>query len=754
MALTVGEIVGVINLEDRSFHAKLNKAEGGFTALGGKIRTGLGAAAAAAGAAIVGLGIAGVTTGVKTAAALQQSEVAFTTLLGSTGKAKSFLADLSAFATKTPFELPGLVDASRMLVGVGQSANSVIPTLTALGNTSGALGLSQESFSRVMIAVTQTMAKGKIQAEELMQITEAGIPIWKILSSALGLPVPAIQKLSSEGKLLADDVWPKVFKQMNKNYGGAMEAQSKTLAGVWSTFMDTLKIGLADSIMPLVPALSSAVPQAAEIMGSALRGIATTIQTLIPAVGGVIGFFTQFQDILVPLAAGITAIVAALKIYKGTLAAISLAAKAYTAVQTALNIVLAANPIGLIILAVVGLVAALVVAYKKSETFRNIVNSAFRSIKTIVMAVFNFLKAYFTTMFNVYKTIFMTAFNAIKSVVMIVFNVLKAYFTTMFNVYKTIFMTALNAIRAVWESVWKAFGPVVKAVFALIKSVIELAMAVISLVIRAGIMAIKAVWIPVWNAIKTATSTVWNFIKNTITTVINFLKPYIIAALNIIKNVTTTVWNAVKRVVSTVVNSIRSTVTGAFNAVKNIVTSVFNAINNTIGGKIRAAYATIKNVVNQIRNFFSGAKKWLLNAGKNIIQGLIDGITSKIKALTNSIKKVTDKVSKFLPGSPVREGALRVLNRGYAGGQIVDMLARGIRGRVGELVAATRRAAGAASLPVRLPLTVSGAAGAALPGSPSTGMGAALRIEHFHAAPQHSVRRVAEDLWFLTKARG
>ena len=59
-----------------------------------------------------GLGALGVA-GVKMAADMEQSEIAFTTMLGSADKAKSFLADLSAFAAKTPFELPGLISSSR-----------------------------------------------------------------------------------------------------------------------------------------------------------------------------------------------------------------------------------------------------------------------------------------------------------------------------------------------------------------------------------------------------------------------------------------------------------------------------------------------------------------------------------------------------------------------------------------------------------------------------------------------------------------
>jgi hypothetical protein len=93
-----------------------------------------------------------------------------------------------------------------------------------------------------------------------------------------------------------------------------------------------------------------------------------------PALTSTGAFLVQYQDFLVPVAAGITAIVVAMRIWR----AITVA---FIAVQTAFNIVLTANPIGLIVLAIVGLGAAIVVAYNKSETFRGIVDTLFAKLR-------------------------------------------------------------------------------------------------------------------------------------------------------------------------------------------------------------------------------------------------------------------------------------------------------------------------------------------------------------------------------------
>jgi hypothetical protein len=79
---------------------------------------------------------------------------------------------------------------------------------------------------------------------------------------------------------------------------------------------------------------------------------------------------------------------------------------AATAVQAAFNAVMAANPIVLITLGIVALIAALVIAYKKFEGFRNVVDAVFGFIKTAVTGSIDVIKGYFSTLLGFYKSIF------------------------------------------------------------------------------------------------------------------------------------------------------------------------------------------------------------------------------------------------------------------------------------------------------------------------------------------------------------
>lgn len=267
---------------DKAFKTTSGTGVALFAGLGASI----GSAATGGIASLAHLATGAVRAGLRTASAMQMSRIAFTQLLGSAKEADKFMRQLADFAAHTPFELPGLVDATRGLIGAGLSAKESMTALAALGNASAALGLNQEAFGRVMLATTQIMNKGKVSAEELMQMNEAGLPVQKLLAKSLGITTGELLKQGEAGKLQSDVVLPKLFEQMQKDYGGSMEKQAHTLDGAWSTFKDNLNITMSETLAPLVDWLSVKLPQAGETLKGALEAIRKFIHDdLAPEVG-------------------------------------------------------------------------------------------------------------------------------------------------------------------------------------------------------------------------------------------------------------------------------------------------------------------------------------------------------------------------------------------------------------------------------------------------------------------------------------
>lgn len=232
-----------------------------FSALG--IGGGLGIAAGMAAverntkrlAAALGIGGGlGITAGmaavgrsaISLAADLEQAQIAFATMLGSAQKADAFLRDLANFAASTPFQFHDLQDAARRMLAYGFEASKVLPIMTSLGNAVAALGGGSEMINRVILAIGQMRAKGRVAGEEMRQLAETGLPVWDLLAAKIGVSIPEAMKAVEKGAVDAETGIAALIEGLDARFTGAMERQSKTIAGLWSTAKDNISLTLRE----------------------------------------------------------------------------------------------------------------------------------------------------------------------------------------------------------------------------------------------------------------------------------------------------------------------------------------------------------------------------------------------------------------------------------------------------------------------------------------------------------------------------
>lgn len=221
----------------------LNTVTGGIS----KVRAGLGSLVSyAAGPVAMGLGALGLGAGaagmLKMAADAEQLQIAFGTMLGSADKAKKMIADLNQFAAKTPFSMPGITQAARSLMAFGMAEDQVIPLLKVLGDVSAGTG---KDLSELAVIFGQISATGRLTGGDLMQLTNAGVPMLKTLADQLGVTTGKVKEMVEGGEISSGMV-TKAFQAMSSEGGlfaGMMEKQSGSLAGLWSTLTDTIGQG-------------------------------------------------------------------------------------------------------------------------------------------------------------------------------------------------------------------------------------------------------------------------------------------------------------------------------------------------------------------------------------------------------------------------------------------------------------------------------------------------------------------------------
>ena len=172
------------------------------------------------------------------AAALEQTTVGFTTMLGSGEAASAMLGDLRDFAATTPFQFTDLTQAASRMIAMGTAAEDVIPTLTAVGDAAAGLGLGKAGIDRITLALGQMGAKGKIGGDDLRQLAEAGVPALKYLADAAGVTTAEMSKMIEKGVIPAAEGVDVLVQSMAADFGGLMAEQSKTATGALSNLED------------------------------------------------------------------------------------------------------------------------------------------------------------------------------------------------------------------------------------------------------------------------------------------------------------------------------------------------------------------------------------------------------------------------------------------------------------------------------------------------------------------------------------
>ncbi|AWY06518.1 tail length tape measure protein [Gordonia phage Trine] len=198
----------------------------------------------------------------------------------------------------------------------------------------------------------------------------------------------------------------------------------------------------------------------------------------------------------------------------------------WAAGQWVLNAAMNANPIGVVIAVVVALVGAIILAYKNSETFRNIVAAAWAGIKTAISAVWNWIS---TTVFPLFQAglralgavvnwlwlnVIQPAWTGIKFAIevawfaiQVVFQIFQAGIQVLGSVVTWLWQ---NVIQPAWDGISTAIGfawdTVISPIFGFFKSAIDTLGGVVE-------WLWKTIMVPAWDAIKGAIESVWNFIR-------------------------------------------------------------------------------------------------------------------------------------------------------------------------------------------------------------------------------------------------
>lgn len=575
------------------------------------------------GATLVG-GSFGLNAFVKEASTLQSVRASFESLTGSAEGARKVMAQLNKFSLETAFSADDINAAARTLLGAGVSVDKLGSRMKWLGDIAGATGAN---LGQLVLPVSQALSKGKLDTQDFYQILNSGAgKVREVLQNELNKRgLGDVMTALSKGKVSAE-ILETALKNAASEGGFAFNGaakQAQTFDGRMSNLQETISnvglelIGVNKATGEIDPngifaQMSEKVEKATkwleenkgkikEITQIIINNIQPAIITLtalwasfkaIVITSQIVDAITKVNDAVGKMVSGISKAVTWYQNLNKAQIASSVSAKAHavavglqtaatniaTVAQTAFNVAMAANPIGLIVLAIAAVVAGLVWFFTQTEIGKQI----FGEFAKFVSGVFE----------NIVSVI-----------------------STVANAIIVPFQNFLAFVSPIFNTLWQIVSSIFILIVALVASAIES--------IAQPFIWLFQNWQTVWNNICGFVSTIWNMIVGVVTAYIDTMNAII-----------STIVNAIMTVISPIVNWINDNI---IQPIANFFSGLWNGIVQGVSGFIQGVMNVISPITNWINsNIIQPVSRFFSGLWNGIVQG-VNGLAAGIKTVFSSI---------------------------------------------------------------------------------------------------------------------
>lgn len=448
---------------------------------------------------------------------------------------------------------------------------------------------------------------------------------------------------------------------------GGSDVTSSGFAGVLE------RVGLAGRVLadfvaqylwPALKSIGNVLFDVAKVYYSTLfdafRGIVSALVSIVEVGGKVLSFFKEHKDVAIVLgtflaAVFVPALVSAaaawvwstvvMGTYNLVMRGIMVASAAWTVIQNALNASLWANPVGAVILAIIALVAAVVLAYRHSDQFRQIVQATWQGIKTAALVAWT----------SVIKPVFDGFMAGLR------FTGEAALW-----LWHNAIQPAFNAIGIVASFVWNSIlKPTLDGFMTGMRFVGTVAMWLWHNVIEPGFQAIGAIISFAWNNVIKPIFDAWRFIiMDVLVPVIMWLWHNVVEpAFRVIADVIKVAWWGIRVIfdlwrafimdvlVPVILWLWHNVVEPAFNAIGSIISFVWNNIIKPVFEVLKAALGLVgdafswvwNNVVKPVWTALGDGISWVWNY---IVKPSWTALKIELGMIGDAFKWVWDKVIK------------------------------------------------------------------------------------------------------------
>lgn len=698
----------------------------------GGLGSSLGRMGAIGGAALGAIGIGGFVRGVyQTSVAVNEARASLTGMYGDAGQAQEMVAAINDEFARSSVGVGTLNELAANLAYLGLEGEGALDVIRNIDTAAGALpGDASAAVESVTNALLTAQVQGNAFTGELNQISRIGFPVFDALAEHIGVTSGEIKDMASQGEISFEDLMavmndPGLSHFWDMTEASAQEVSqtfSQTLSGIGSMvrvrFGEMAEAGL-ERLTPGLERIGDAVESGLDKLPGVLgrvrdvlvdSGIVDAFWRLVEGVkdfaaeatpalrpfGEVVGFafgavlramgpvgelFSKLAGWMRDNAGAVRLVGAALGGLVVGIVAVRTVTMAWATAQAILNAAMAANPIGLIVVAVAALVAGLVYAYRNFEGFRNVVDAVWKAVKTAALWIWDRgLKP---------------AFEGIKTGLSWVGSALASVGKWFVNLGETVMGLWTDYIQPVFEWIWGLIKIVVTAIIVAAIGPLVLAFKLVSAVVMwLWENAIKpvfqwigdlAVWLwenalkPAWDGIVAGVKWLGGWFKRLWTSYVQPVLDWVGEGFQWlwghIKNVFNWIvahiqrwWTLTKFRFELVIAFIRGAFANAFNWFKDrVIRPVWNWISGHINriweNGIKPAFEKVMEGVDWLKDAFDSGKEFISEAWEGIrdsakkpVNFLIDTVFNNgIRSIWNRVAGIVgadeiDKVPKFASG--------------------------------------------------------------------------------------------------------